>query len=344
MNDIISHVSPFVSDLSDEINQEINDNPYEGAMKIIILAILSIILIFIIYKVFQMLKYTGEDYYQRKTHMCFDNINGESYDDNVENVITYGELIKTPRAIDHYRLGSVYLINADRPDDAHSHFKMALDQVINGDINAREANFIIDRIDDHKDRFVDFTHIGELPIQEAMLAHYNRLKEMTDTIKESKTSITGDDIKQKILLSRKHWESDGQNVHDSTIFKEITKQINLVEGENASIENNQLHTYKELSAWLKEKIKDDKENNEKIKKVLVFLSHNYKLGSIPGRNEQDIITTVWRRAYDSKNKTNFNNIREALLDNVLDCVEGDVVVCQTGRSEERFSRNAETVQ
>ena len=329
---MISSESPFVA-------EEPEIDVSQTTISILVMGFFIIFVIVIVYYVLTRYYEPGEDYYQRKTRFHFMRTHGEEYDRNAELTLSYGELIPEPRAIDHYRMGSVYLINAQQPERAHYHFNNALRRVIEGTVNIQEGNFIIDRIDDHKERFIDHTDIEDLPIQQAMFAHYARMKEISDKLMESRlkkrSDSDDDEFTQKVIMSRKHWESDSQNVHDSTLYEELKRQLDIVVADNCKMKNKRRYAWEEVSGWLRRNSNGEK--GENVQKTLGFLDNNYPIGAMPGRKEQDIILAVWKRAFDARNKKNFNAIRENLIDNLADCVENGVVVCQTGRTAKIWS-------
>ncbi len=213
------------------------------------ISILIIAIIWILYGIYKQIRIAGEDRNQRLTRVHFNNIRGEDYDEEAKQVIEYGEAIENPRAIDHYRVGAVYLLNAQDPRAAHRHFNNALTQIINGEVDTREAPFILDRIEDFRNHFVDFVDVGELPLQRAMFAHYDNQQQQIEQIKKAKPTIAiaNDDpeFKQKTLLSRQEWQSDSQNVHDSAIYEELSTQVDKVMKDNKNIKDIQLHGYDE---------------------------------------------------------------------------------------------------
>lgn len=302
-------------------------------MQYILIGLLIIVAIYLILNIFYKLKIDGEDYNQRQTHKYFNNLHGESYDADAKQAIKYGESIDNPRAIDHYRLGTTYLVNANNPHKAHEHFRKALDQIIEGAVDLREVPFIIDRIDDYKDQFVDFPEIEELPIQQAILTHYEVQNRLNQNMERKKADIKDDDpeLTQKILLARQEWESDSQNVHDTAIRDELQQQLVRVRDENSTIPNINQKDYSDVTNWLKIRYRDDPSNLKKINKILNFLNQNYPLRHAPEFTERDILVNVWRRAYDPGNRERFDEIREAIGNALLDCIEGDAVVCADGR-------------
>jgi hypothetical protein len=268
----------------------------------------------------------------------YNKVSGDTYDKNAKKALQYGEKIDNPSAIDHFRMGTIYLVNQKNHEKAHEHFKAALNQVIEGKVDIKEVPYVVNRIDDFKDHFIDYPEIDDLPMQEALLAFYNRqreeiIKNTTDTKVETKLEISSDDpeYKQKVLLAKQEWISDSQNVHDSTMYQILKEQYELVNTENYKIKNIQLHDYNEAVNWLKHKFKDDNDKLAKLHIYLNTLNNNYPIGLIPGVKEQDIITAVWRRSFDPENKD--KDIKEALADSVLDCIERGSLVCMSGRTK-----------
>lgn len=302
--------------------------------KYLAVAVLLVIIIWIIFGIYKQIKIKGEDRNQRLTRIHFNNIRGEDFDDEAEQVIQYGEAIENPRAIDHYRIGTVYLLNARDHRAAHRHFEQALGQIIEGRVDTREAPFILNRIDDFRDAFVDFIDVDELPVQRAMMAQFENQQRQISQIKSKKIDVPRDDpaFKQKVMLSRQSWQSDSQNVHDAAIYEELRTQVKKVAEENQKIPNIKLHDYNEAVNWLRVRYKNEPAKLKDIEKVIATLNNNYPVGTISGINEKDVITAVWQRSYDPANKNNATQIREAMGDAVLDCVERGHVVCISGRT------------
>lgn len=307
-----------------------------GVFKYIVLAIVIVLLLYVIVQFMRRIEYFGEDFYQRRTHEAFDNITGDQFDIHARQVIEYGEQIPNPRAIDHYRVGTVYLLNARNPRNARDHFDQALQDIINQRAGILEGDFILDRVMDLQEYFINHPEVGDLPIQEAMIAQANirrdTIKEVQTQIKEKRIDENDPEFTQKVILAQKHWQSDSQNVHDTAIFDEILAQYNVLKHENTKVKNVHLHNYQELRDWYKSYFHNDSDKLSKAHKVFNMLDNNYPVGHLPGVNEQDLITAIWKRAYDERNKRNFNKIRESLGDALMDCVENDHVVCMAGRT------------
>lgn len=302
-------------------------------LKYAIITITVILIIYLIMRLFYKIKIQGEDYNQRQAHHYFNNLHGDTFDDDAKQAIKYGESIDTPRAIDHFRLGTTYLITANNPRRAHQHFRQALDQIIQGEVEIKEVPFLLDRIDDYKNHFVNFPEIEELPIQMAMMAHFEAKQNLLKQVEKKKPEISKDDpeFTQKVLLAQQNWESDAQNVHDTAIYGELVQQFQKVRSENNRIPNISTKTYADAMRWLKIRYQNEPDKLNKVRDVEKMLNNNYKLSQL-NATEQDLVTTIWQRAYDPENKDRFNEIREAFGDAITDCVEGGHVVCLDGRS------------
>jgi len=317
--------SPFTSTHSSTVTQ-----PQINWLKIAVLTFVIILVLYTIYKCFQALATSD---YRSLTRKHFNNLHGNAYDDEAKRVIEYGEAIPDPQAIDHYRIGTAYLLNADNPRDAHRHFTAALRQVIEGKVDARDAPFIIERIDDHKNIFVDFADVEDLPLQQALEAHFENIHRLVDQVPTKKKEIASDDpeFTQKTLMSRQTWQSDSQNVHDQAIYQELKKQYVQVRDENAKIKNITKKDYLDACTWLKTRFNNDQEKKLKIDKVLDTLDKKNSIGYL-NITEQDLLTAVWQRAHDPENAERTLDIKNALAEALLDCIEGASVVCLTGRT------------
>lgn len=334
--------SPFFG--GDEINADVlqRKTKYQGGdaqsssstFKIIILSFLVIFIVYLLFRIFTRLRFGGEDYNQRNLHRHFDNLHGETFDEEAKRAIEYGEAVEEPRAIDHYRLGTVYLVNANNPIQAHRHFDHALRQIIEGLVDVRETPYILDRIGDFRDYFFDYPDIDELPLQQAMFAHYDQHNKQLQQVVREKKEISKDDpeFTQKVLISRQMWNSDSQNVHDAVIYETLKDQYLKVRDENAKISNIQLHGYDEAVQWLRLKYANDPEKKNAIEAALKVINNNYPVSSVPNTNEKDLLTAIWQRTYDPENAPRAEIMREAIADAVADCVEGGNVVCMSGRS------------
>ena len=297
-------------------------------MTLFIIAFSIVVIGILIYLFVKNIKVNGEDYNQRQAHHYFTRLNGEISDENSINAIKYGESIKEPTAIDHYRLGTTYLVNNKEHIHASFHFNKALEKISNGEANNTDATFIIERIDDYKSHFIDHSDIPELPIQEAIVSYYKNLKEKNDELKK-KNNVNKVSV-PKLILNKQKWHSDSQNVHDTAVFAELLEQYNMISNSNKKIKDCSKYMYQDAIKYIRNKFKDTKHLSS-VDKVINILNNNYDISFMSGVKEQDIITAIWQRSYDDINSENAEEIRDALCASVLDCIEGENVVCMAGR-------------
>jgi len=297
-----------------------------------IIIILCIFVAYTLYRFFVRVRENAKYSSKEQARRYFNDTHGDTDDKYARRAIHAGEQIENPTAVDHYRMGQIYLINQNDYINAHKHFNEALKQIRNNHIDIRRGFFVLDGIADYYNRFVDHTELEELPIQAALLDHYNNVRDVINIVAKQRKEIKADDnLVQQALINRKYWESDSQNVHDSALFAELKHQLRHIQDENNSYNNSNIHTYEEVSNWLLMRYKDDTPKYNKVRKVLKLLDNNYPLDGTD-IHEQDIIVAVWRRAHDPRNAASLHDIKEAIGDCVLDCIEGGHVVCIAGRS------------
>jgi hypothetical protein len=331
-------VSPFTNSISGgSISGGSIKFDDEFFKQIIFVSVIAAI-IYLIYYLYYQIFYSKLSYEQVQLRRNYANISGEDFNTDAKQTLYYGEKIKNPEALDHYQMGTVYLINAQNPVKAHSHFTKALNHVINGNVDTRQAPFILERIDDLNEMFINFPEIEDLPLQEAIAANARILNKTIDNVKKEKLSAKkGDtDFTQKLLLSRQAWLSESQNVHDSSIYTELQNQYNIIIKENTEIPNRHLRTYSEAINWLRIRYSNNKEKMSKVEKVISMWNNNYPIGSMQNVKEQELISSIWARIYDPRNKKNFGSLRESFGDSTIDCIENSNAVCMAGRTSKMF--------
>ncbi len=302
----------------------------DKAIYYIFYALVIILCIYLVYNLINKVKINGETYPQRMVRRYYDNLHGDTYDEDAKNVIEYGENLERPRAIDHYRIGTAYLLTANNPVRAFEHFNNALLQIINGETEMKQAPFIIDRIEDFNQLFEALAGEGELPIQLALMAQFEAKNERS-AMKKEKVDKTDPDFAKKTLLNQQDWISDSQNVHDASLLSELTKQLNIVIADNNKIPNISTKTYADAVLWLNNRYKEQPEKLSNINKTINYINNNYPIANTDF-HEKDILLAVWQRSFDPENITNIYKIRDALGESLNECVEGGCVVCITGRT------------
>lgn len=115
---------------------------------------------------------------------------------------------------------------------------------------------------------------------------------------------------------------DSLNVGDSS-----TNNVNV---DTPSVPNKS--EFSDIINFYKNHYKNNRDNMEKLSKVLINLEPNNAI-HVNNLREQDVITAVWQRANDERNRERCDNIRESLGECILDCVDkSGSVVCLAGRT------------
>jgi len=289
----------------------------------VFLIILFVLLIYLVFVTAGKLNDMINDRNRRRFIENYQHIHGDANDEIAQNVINYGERLEAKTALEHYILGTTYLLNAQQPQNAVRHFQQAV-QVIQAGHQGNDwdiENFVLERVHDFNDLFVDFPDIDDIPIQEALLTHYNTRPTPTRTEEDPRTSLAG----------RQKWVSDSQNVHDSGIIDSFKNQYQIVKKENSLLKNRSQLTYGSFKKWLADRYSSSPKYQD-MQKVIDFIDNNYYVPAIDD-HEKSIVENVWARSYDPANSDNQAKIQEALAYAILDCVEGNHVVCITGRSQ-----------
>lgn len=260
--------------------------------------------------------------FRHKADNNFNNLHGDTWDDNAENAVWYYQHIKHPTALDHFRQGTILLVNAKDHHAASQRFRTALEEIIDNE-NDENTAYIIDRIIDYNEEFEDFPEIEELPIQQAVLAYYNQ---KIDDSADVKKQLIDKKIKpQKYILSKKHFTSDSQNVHDSIINDSLKSQFLYIRHENAQEPELQQYTFNTLVEWV-----NNRPEHEQIRKVLDRIGGQTSFMSTV--SEREFILEIWKRINSQQNTHNHISLLDAFATALVDCIEGDVVVCMSGRN------------
>jgi len=318
-------------------------------MLIYLYIFLLILIFYFIFKIYNKTTNTTD-----KLAIKFKNLHGELYDDTAKEALRIGDNMNYLSPIDHYRLGTINLLNAKNAKKAHYHFNSALNSIIkqshknnsnvisnniSNDISNDNADrnrniYIIDRINDFNSYFVELTDLSELPIQDAILSHYEQQKENNIKFNVEKTDLLkkNQDLPQKIILSNQTWESDAQNVHDSLLYNTLEKQYEIVSLENKKIKDIEKYDYEDAKKWIRYHFKSDINKTNEIDKVFKIIDKNDLIG-LGNIREKDILVTIWQRAHDTRNKDNSLNIKKSVAESVLECIEGGLPVCMSGRTK-----------
>ena len=133
-------------------------------------------------------------------------------------------------------------------------------------------------------------------------------------------------------LSETH-TSDPQNVHDSSVIKDLNKTI--IELRKTASEKTPQDVISEIRQYVIDNNRNEKlstEKSNKINKVLDNITDMHPLSSY-NETEASLLKLVWDRCNHIENSKNSVNMKRALLDELSNCIgDNGVVVCTTGRA------------
>lgn len=151
------------------------------------------------------------------------------------------------------------------------------------------------------------------------------------TIKEQQKSLSesaGQAIIGYFDAAKTH-TSDNQNSHDTNVSNGVKASINII----GSHENGDEIT--KLIAYIKSADLPADKKDEALRSINIIIEKN-ETSSAAGKKELDVIKTVWCRAEHPNNKENQLNIKDALVDALIDIVKPNgwnenYAACASGR-------------
>ena len=210
-------------------------------------------------------------------------------------------------------------------DIEHLNRIIAYENYIPRQVERELVNMYVDRLQngiiDHflADRVIDIEHENvERNINDAVLAGRD---EVIPNILAHMIFFTNRINNHRLQQAKtpnktEKWRSDSQNVHDSNISVQISEQYKKLKQandlENITVDINQ------LMECLSYKV------NPKVMSSIRSSSHN----NVP---ERLFIYEAWRRSLSKVNVKNADNMQNALIVALNDCLENKHVVCSRGR-------------
>lgn len=324
------------------------DQIYTIIILIIILIIVLLLIYYIKYDDIQRARYKQT---WKKSSGIFDN---EAY-----NTLQQIERVRHPNTEDNYVAANIIgynllngrLLNArDNPNLAREvvgRYENILRDIGNGQNREEEIPFVI-MIDDI-DNFA-LNNIRELtdnlPENREFEEFVDGLLHLMNEIPQARNNTVENKRQESIRESHNqreysenyinksiHHTSQTQNVHDSSVVKDLNETFQKIRAtEDISVDVQQTiidieHYAKELRD--DEKISQDK--YEKFQKAMTHILHDTFLISY-NTSECHILKCVWDRTNIPENKKNSKIMKEAIIDEIANCVENKSVVCPGGRA------------
>lgn len=289
-----------------------------------------IIIIIIFFYIF----YTSDKRKRKKaTYKLNNELSGENFNHHVKDVITNIDNIKNKDALDFYNLGTMFACHVNNPIEALDCYSKTIEEIQKGNVNYDEDVSILLRLENMVERDINQNNDILQQLIPAInttqnLTHFRKMNHK-NLKKQNKSTHTSQHAKR--VEMKKTWNSDSQNVHDSSILKNMKSQFNYIKtcNDKNGIPKPQISN---IRKWLFKYCNDDKTKTENMKLILQTIENNNKVPNLNGIGEEDLLFELWRRSEDPINEKNKDNIKEAIADSLLNCIENGSLVCPTGRN------------
>lgn len=349
---------------------------------IIVLVLVAILFIALLAKRMPIWGSKGITYYQKCANDTFRDIKGDTWSDKNQETLDYMASVPDSNkgAYDYFVTGSTYMYGRRYADRVAENYKLALREIARGNVYDGDRDFIISRIRDHVFYHPEPFGVDQLAeLQEPIMDMYEMMlnDEMNDAIQVSKTETKHQERKyaeppQTIaeIVERKAPDirTDSQNVHDSAITLEFSKQYQILRiynnndatGKTPCVLNDTIETdrstikdrlltidtthettanvkaMEEFMKWMKETITDQSQYDQLNRRFvnnseMIDRNGNGKIA------ERDVIAHVWRRIHSTQNDNSRDDLLDALGAHLIGCFENNRPVCVTGRTEQIFS-------
>jgi hypothetical protein len=133
---------------------------------------------------------------------------------------------------------------------------------------------------------------------------------------------------RKFIGENTQYNSDPQNTHDSQVGKDLVVSYRRI-SDGADWDTGVSETFESITRYI-EGLENTPKNERAKKAVRQMIESNTHMTLI-GAHETEILRDTWNRSNHPRNRENRENIREAIIDQLADCVDGNNVVCATGR-------------
>lgn len=307
---------------------------------IYIIASIVVVLIIIYYVIQNKSCITNDD---DINEIICNRLSGEHMDKNVVNVINKIDHKNNKDAYDYYNLGTMYMCHANDQERGYDNYIKSIRAIGDRNVDYDDAVPILYRLEDiinrsnltngiYRPRNRNIQHINgrlmnnvrhlqqDIADERCHAASVNKKNKMKDN---SNSNYSSTQAKQ--IESNKKWKTSAQNVHDTGILNTIKSQFDYIKKYNNS-KHVPRYTIDQIATQLL-----DRTNDTRIRDVIHRIRSNPEI--IPNLNvkEKDLLIEVYRRIHSPINEKNRNELQDALVTSLLDCVENGNVVCTTGR-------------
>jgi hypothetical protein len=201
---------------------------------------------------------------------------------------------------------------------AGTHYNKALANMKRAQVNPGTIVFELNKIDEFWDIVTPAEIAEDLAVRQYIT---NTTKEAAiDRATTLPTNNRLAKIETLVSNSIKH-TNDRQNVHDSSVVKDLNKTYEIIKDQNKPF--NKAQVLDEIEMRLT--------NNEPALRAFRRIKEGGRVSTYDD-TEDNILAQVWQRADHPANLLNAETMREMFIQSLADCVENDTVVCTGGRS------------
>jgi len=273
-----------------------------------------------------------------------------TFDDAAKQTLKEIKNIKNPKIDEEFITGDIIRFNileenlVENPRltiEAFNRYGNTLHRILNNeepehvDETQPDRQFMVDRIADFGDRMLEdnIMDVIELPIEafNVMLVG-SKVKVKAEDISDRKYNAYKEaknkkEYAEKFLDKSIKYTSDGQNVHDSLVGKDLRETLAEL---NTTLDPSTTRDdiEREIIDFAVNEY-SEKDNEQKVNKVIEALNtiKNNSYISTLKSNEGDIVKAVWDRSKYPQNSVNQNKMKEAMIDSIVDCWENGSLVC-----------------
>lgn len=333
--------------------------------------LLAIILVFIILATVGIIYYFyiyNSDESRRERYRELYNLSNGGYDINAENALGLVSEVEHPAAEDTFTAGNIIgfnvlqgrlggrLENLEVAEQTVGHLHDTIGNILAGNIAGLIAReFMVDHVEafaenNLRDLMLEADIDFWRPVVVGLGATLNEIPAARDKIMREKreqaaqTATNRVEYAEKLLEVSKTHTSDSQNVHDSSVVKDLNGTLDKIR--DSALPGSKFDTIREIEEYLsardssKGRYFDTEENSakltsDKIRNARLALAEIKKDAYLSAYDatECEILKYVWDRSKIPENETNSENMKRALIDELANCVsEHGSLVCTGGRA------------
>lgn len=321
--------------------------------ELIIIALVVIILCVILYVAYHLLKKSKRErkFYKEEPEPEQDQLykqyeqipDGYVTPQVIDTINTYAQ-IPNPNANDRLRAANLFHHNLGDTLQALGLYNLAVDDIANGNVNEAidPADFLLQRIMDEVYFIGDNVVIDNFDDIINNIGNAHNTVAMTRKEDVERDGFIGKEATEEYLKRNTIFKSDSQNVHSALVNDDIKKVYDKISNKLPRTELEYIQIRNEIEKKIYDTYGPNGENPDptKLRNANIALDTFAQNNEISHLNDKElnILANVWNRTKHPGNVRNQDNLQEAVVLQLADCVEnGTGTVCITGRTDKVIS-------